>query len=140
MKVKTPVAIVVVVFLALSSVVLAENAETQGKPRRDLPLVGEDGITKPKLIKRSKVQPKISKETWSKIEGRAKVAIHVIVEKDGSTSEPTVVLCSQMGIGLEKAAIEAVKQWRYKPAKKDGAPVAVYLTIVISFALPGSPP
>jgi hypothetical protein len=31
--------------------------------------------------------------------------------------------------------MEAVAQWRYEPATLSGRPVAVYLTVVVDFAL-----
>jgi len=42
---------------------------------------------------------------------------------------------------LVKAAMDAVKQWRYRPAMYDGVPVAVLTTISVTFSLGiGEPP
>jgi protein TonB len=38
-------------------------------------------------------------------------------------------------LGFDEAAIEAIRQWRYKPALQDGKPVDVYMTVVIDFTL-----
>jgi TonB family protein len=40
-----------------------------------------------------------------------------------------------LGMGLDEKAIEAVRQWRFKPAIKDGVPVAVQINVEVSFRL-----
>lgn len=40
-----------------------------------------------------------------------------------------------LGEGLDEKSIEAVKQWRFEPATKDGEPVAVFLSVETSFHL-----
>ena len=41
--------------------------------------------------------------------------------------------------GLDEAALEAVKHWRYAPALRLGTPVAASITITIN-SLPPTPP
>ena len=36
-------------------------------------------------------------------------------------------------MGLDENAIEAVKQWRFEPAMKDGKPVAVEINVEVTF-------
>src|SRR5205814_8363571 len=38
------------------------------------------------------------------------------------------------GAGLDEAAVEAVRQWKYKPALLDGKPVPVFTMITVNFA------
>jgi TonB family protein len=38
-----------------------------------------------------------------------------------------------LGFGLDEKAIEAVRQWRFKPATKNGVPVAAPATIEVRF-------
>mgnify|MGYP003509931133 FL=1 len=37
--------------------------------------------------------------------------------------------------GLDEAAIQALKQWRFDPGTKDGKPVAVRVEVEMSFTL-----
>ena len=36
---------------------------------------------------------------------------------------------------LERAAIEAVRQWRYTPTRLNGVPVPVIMTVTVNFVL-----
>ena len=37
--------------------------------------------------------------------------------------------------GFEEAAVEAIRQWRYRPATRNGQPVSVYFTVLVEFKL-----
>jgi TonB family protein len=68
---------------------------------------------------------------------RAKVdgtcTLMLIVGPDGLPRNIRVV--QSLGMGLDEKAIEAVKQWRFQPAMKDGQPVAVEIAIAVQFKL-----
>ena len=57
----------------------------------------------------------------------------MIVGADGQPRD----ICVQrgLGMGLDQKAMEAVKQWRFDPATKDGRPVAVPISVEVSFKL-----
>jgi protein TonB len=38
-------------------------------------------------------------------------------------------------MGLEEAAVDAIKQWRFKPATLNGRPVTVYYNLTVNFKL-----
>ncbi|MGH9482235.1 MAG: TonB family protein, partial [Terriglobales bacterium] len=40
-----------------------------------------------------------------------------------------------LGLGLDQKALEAVKLWRFEPAKKNGRPVRVAANIEVNFHL-----
>lgn len=66
-----------------------------------------------------------------KIEGSVTVAI--VVDKNGDVVDAKVV--KGLGYGLDQNAIDAVKVWKYKPAEKDGVPVAVKMDVDVDFYL-----
>ena len=65
------------------------------------------------------------------IEGE--VVLEIVVRFDGSVGDVRV----RRGLerGLDQRAIEAVKQWRFAPAKRRGTPVDVVVEISVEFKL-----
>ena len=61
------------------------------------------------------------------------VVLWLIVTPDGRTHDIRVVRTA--GLGLDEKAIEAVRTWRFEPARKDGQPVAVQISVEVSFRL-----
>jgi protein TonB len=61
------------------------------------------------------------------------VIIQAVIEKDGSVARAFVV--RPVHPDLDAAALEAVRQWQYEPARQNGKPVAVYMTITVDFRL-----
>jgi periplasmic protein TonB len=61
------------------------------------------------------------------------VGLMVIVGPDGRVRD--VRLQRSLGMGLDERAMAAVRQWRFEPAKKDGHPVAVQVSIEVNFRL-----
>jgi len=59
------------------------------------------------------------------------VTVNFVVDEKGNVVDPTVVKSSHPE--LEEPALTAVKKWRFKPAKRDGAAVSVHVTIPIKF-------
>lgn len=64
------------------------------------------------------------------------VILQVEIFEDGTVGAVEVVQSLQSGPGgLDEAAINAVKQWRFVPAKSQGQPIAVWATVPIEFRL-----
>jgi protein TonB len=57
----------------------------------------------------------------------------MIVDDQGRPRDIRVV--RGLGFGLDAKAIEAVKQWRFQPAQKDGHPVNVQISVEVGFKL-----
>ena len=85
-------------------------------------------ITPPRLIHR--VDPEYpSGSRGLRLEGS--VIIESIITAHG---EPTTLrVVKSLAEEVDKAALDAVKQWRFEPAKKDRKPVAVRVTIEVAF-------
>ena len=62
------------------------------------------------------------------------VMLHAIIGKDGSVQDLTYMSGPPL---LMKSALDAVKQWRYKPTLLNGEPVEVDTTISVIFTLGG---
>lgn len=61
------------------------------------------------------------------------VAVKVLIDVNGSVAECSVSKSSDPG--FDAAALDAVKKWKFKPAKKDGASVEARLIIPIQFRI-----
>jgi periplasmic protein TonB len=57
----------------------------------------------------------------------------MIVGPDGKPRD--IKVQRTLGLGLDEKAIEAVKQWKFEPAMKDGHAVAVQINVEVSFRL-----
>jgi TonB family protein len=67
----------------------------------------------------------------AKYQGTAK--FNVIVDENGHAS--SISLVDPAGHGLDVEAIKAIRTWRFKPAVKEGKPVAVCVMVEVSFKL-----
>lgn len=61
------------------------------------------------------------------------VWVSMLVTEEGLPADARVE--KSLGYGLDEKAIERVEQYRFKPAMKDGAPVAARVTFEINFRL-----
>ena len=62
----------------------------------------------------------------------------MIVGADGRVHNVRVYRA--LGHGLDEKAIEAVEQWQFEPATTEGKPVAVQISVEVSFHLYSGPP
>jgi TonB family protein len=84
----------------------------------------------PKLI--HNVEPEFN-EYARRLKYSGNVQIYLWVDEDGSTSHVSVV--RPAGMGLDEKAVEAVKQYRFSPATRDGKPIKVDLYIDVNFQI-----
>ena len=88
------------------------------------------GVTAPIVL--SKKDPEYSEEA-RKAKYQGTVLLSIEVSPNGLASNIKVV--RSLGLGLDEKAIEAVRQWKFKPGYKDGKPVTVAATIEVNFRL-----
>jgi periplasmic protein TonB len=88
------------------------------------------GVSAPALI--FKKEPEYSEEARkAKYQG----TVTLYVEVDPSGKAVNIRVLHSLGLGLDEKAIEAVKQWKFKPGMKDGKPVTVAASIEVNFRL-----
>ncbi len=61
------------------------------------------------------------------------VTVKVTIDEQGNVSEADVVKSSNES--FDKFATAALKKWKFKPGKQDGAPVAMQVTIPVKFVV-----
>jgi len=57
----------------------------------------------------------------------------VVVRSDGTIGNVRVL--QGLGSGLDQRAVDAVRQWRFNPARRYGTPVDVMVEIAVEFKL-----
>lgn len=94
------------------------------------PLVAKEKLTPPVLVE--KVNPKYPPDAKTeKIQGTVKV--DAVIDAEGKVVEAAA--SESPDARLSQAAVDAVKQWKFKPALKDGKPVKAKSTVTINFRL-----
>jgi len=88
------------------------------------------GVSAPRLIYGP--DPEFSEEA-RKAKYQGTVVLEVIVGTDGRTHEIRVQ--RSLGMGLDERAIEALRVWRFEPARKDGRPVAAQIIVEVNYRL-----
>ena len=88
------------------------------------------GVSAPALL--HKVEPEYSEEA-RKAKYQGTVLLYIEVDPNGKPMNIRVI--RSLGLGLDEKAIEAVKQWKFKPGYKDGKPVTVQAQIEVNFRL-----
>ena len=91
-----------------------------------------------------KLEPAYTQEAKeAKLEGT--VVLSIVIDSAGKVSQANVMrnrlVFKETGaeanedLGLAKKAVDCVVQWKFKPAQKDGKPVAVKATVEMNFRL-----
>ncbi len=70
-----------------------------------------------------------------KIGWEGELWIKALVDKDGNVVEAVIYKASGTNVGFEEAAVDAAMKCKYKPAIKDGYPVAVWVSYKVEFRL-----
>ena len=60
------------------------------------------------------------------------VILEAVIDETGTVKDVTVLRSVPL---LDRAAIDAVRQWRYSPTRLNGVPVAIIMTVSVTFTL-----
>jgi periplasmic protein TonB len=91
-----------------------------------------NGVTLPRVVR--EVKPQYTSDAMrAKVQGT--VLLECVVRPDGNVSDVQVVRSLDSTFGLDQEAIKAAKQWRFVPGTRQGEPVAVLVTIELTFTL-----
>src|SRR5215469_2798857 len=88
------------------------------------------GVSAPRAV--FTPDPEYSEEA-RKAKFQGTCVLWLVVGPDGHPRD--IRVARTLGLGLDEKAIEAVKQWKFEPAMKDGKPVAVMINVEVSFRL-----
>ena len=93
---------------------------------------GVNGVSMPEVISEKKPEY-TSAAMRAKVQGT--VEVQAVVNPDGTVGEARIVRSLDDRFGLDEKAIEAVRQWRFRPGVKGGRPVPVLVLIELTFTL-----
>ncbi len=88
------------------------------------------GVSAPRVIYQP--DPEYSEEA-RKAKYQGTVVLWVVVGADGRPREMRVA--RSLGMGLDEKALEAVRTWRFEPARMNGQPVPVQINVEVNFRL-----
>jgi TonB family protein len=115
---------------AISNIVQAATPASVPRVAPAQMLKVSQGVTQGLLLKR--VQPNYPRQAMQMhIQGA--VQLQAVISKNGSISSVKVLGGDPV---LARAAVDAVKQWKYKPYFLDGEPVDIQTQVTVNFKLP----
>jgi TonB family protein len=91
-----------------------------------------DGVTLPEVV--HEVKPDYTREAMQQLI-QGSVWLLCVVGETGDVTDIEVTKSLDAEYGLDQAAVDAARQWKFKPGRKDGKPVAVQVTIELTFTL-----
>jgi periplasmic protein TonB len=85
-------------------------------------------VSKPEVL--SSVEPEFSEEA-RRVKFSGNVEVYLWVDEQGNPSH--IRVARGVGMGLDEKAVEAVRQYKFRPAMKNGKPVKVDMYIDVDF-------
>jgi len=114
-------------------VVVDQHYDVEIRPRREEALLVGGDVKAPVLLHR--VEPVYTKEALAaRVSGI--VIVETLIDRTGHVVDVNVL--KPLPFGLDQAAIEAVKQWEYRPGTLNGQPVDVIFDFTVSFRPPAN--
>ena len=112
----------------LASVIASEPAPPP-PPRPSEPVRVGGQITRPQRVRDvPPVYPQLAREAG--VQGT--VILETVIGVDGTVQDVKVLRSIPL---LDAAAVDAVRQWRFTPTLLNGEPVAVVMTVTVTFSL-----
>src|SRR5437773_4183308 len=91
-----------------------------------------NGVTLPRVLR--EVKPQYTSDAMrAKVQGT--VLLECVVRPDGTVGDVQVVRSLDPTFGLDQQAVAAARKWRFAPGTRLGEPVAVQITIELTFTL-----
>ncbi|HYU31122.1 MAG TPA: energy transducer TonB, partial [Thermoanaerobaculia bacterium] len=94
----------------------------------DAPLRVGGGVSRPEKISGS---PPVYTEVARKARVTGVVIVEAIIDERGDVTNARVL--KGLPMGLDRAALEAVQHWKFRPAQFQGRAVKVYYTLTVNF-------
>lgn len=116
---------------ALGLPLLPARSAAVEAPGFEGPVRIEGGVTRPVLVSRSAPD-----YTWAARRARIQGVVIVQASIDTAGNVTDVKVLKPLPMGLDRAAVAAVKKWKFQPATLDGTPVAAYYNLTVNFRLP----
>ena len=118
--------------LLLLALSLHQSPDPSAPARPDGAHVIGNGVSSPTVKKQ--VRPKYTQDAKDAgIEGV--VILQAVVLPNGHVTGVHVVKSLDTRFGLDNQAVKAAKEWRFNPGERYGKPVAVIVTIELTFTL-----
>jgi periplasmic protein TonB len=88
------------------------------------------GVQPPRLLREVRAQYSDAARR-ANLEGE--VELEIVIRRDGTVGDVKVL--RGLGMGLDEQAVQAVRQWRFAPARMKGTPVDVIVEVAVEFKL-----
>jgi TonB family protein len=98
----------------------------------DLPVAAGGNVTGPEIVESSRVRPDYPEAAQrAGLEGQ--VVLRAVIDRQGRARDVQVM--RGLGLGLDEAAVAAVRRWKFRPATRYGSPVEVVYILSVYFRL-----
>jgi TonB family protein len=108
----------------MSATLYAQSTIYEAKPGNGMVLPSVVREVKPSYTPAA-MQQKIQGSVW----------LSIVVDANGDVSDAAVTRSLDTEYGLDDEALKAARKWKFKPGTKDGRPVAVRVTLELTFTL-----
>jgi TonB family protein len=110
----------------------AQRITATSNPQQQAPIAVGPGVSPPRAIFTPDPDyPPTVRQGKHTVQGT--VVLGLTVDENGTVHDVHVI--TSLDKRLDQNAMDAVKQWKFQPAMKDGKPVAVLTTVQVEFRL-----